>query len=86
MLAVEVISPSSRLIDPSLKKAAYARLGVRWFCLIDPDPQHPALTAYELDRDGYREIASVSGDEPLVVGEPISVTIVPADLVRGVLP
>jgi Uma2 family endonuclease len=86
VLAVEVISPSSRLIDPSLKKAAYARLGVRWFWLIDPDPQHPSLTTFELAGDGYREIASVAGDEPLVLSAPISVTIVPADLVRGLLP
>lgn len=86
VLAVEVISPSSRLIDPNLKKALYARLGVRSFWLIDPDPASPELVAYELAAGEYREVARVSGAEPYEAREPFPVTIVPAELVRGLLP
>jgi Uma2 family endonuclease len=48
LLAVEVISPTSRLRDTSLKKAAYARLGVPSFWLVDPDMERPSLTVFEL--------------------------------------
>src|SRR5215469_3716001 len=37
LLAIEVISPTSRLRDASLKKAAYARIGVPSFWLADPN-------------------------------------------------
>lgn len=86
LLAVEVISPSSRLVDANLKKAAYARLGVASFWLIDPDVQRPQLTAFELAGDGYRQIAQVSGAEPFAATEPFPVTVVPAELARGLLP
>jgi Uma2 family endonuclease len=86
LLAVEVTSPGSRLIDPNLKKALYARLGVRSFWLIDPDPRCPGLIAFELSRGEYHEIARVSGDEPFGAVRPFPVTIVPAELVRGLRP
>ena len=37
LLAVEVISPTSRLRDASLKKAVYARLGTPSYWLVDPN-------------------------------------------------
>jgi Uma2 family endonuclease len=36
VLVVEVFSPDSRLVDANLKRAAYARLGVPWYWLVDP--------------------------------------------------
>ncbi|MEO8888107.1 MAG: Uma2 family endonuclease [Jatrophihabitantaceae bacterium] len=86
VLAVEVISPSSRLIDPHLKKALYARLGVRSFWLIDPDPQQPELTAYVLVSGEYQETARVIGDQAYRAQEPFVATVVPSELVRGLLP
>jgi Uma2 family endonuclease len=86
LLAVEVISPTSRLRDASLKKAVYARLGVPSFWLIDPDPDQPALTAFELAGPAYRQEAHAAGDTPWTASRPFPVTVVPADLVAGLHP
>jgi len=86
LLAVEVISPTSRLRDTSLKKAAYARLGVSSFWLADPDPGNPAVTGYELNGGDYREVATVRGSTPWLAERPFSARIVPADLVAGLRP
>jgi Uma2 family endonuclease len=84
LLAVEVISPCSRLPDASLKKAFYARLGARSYWLVDP--VKPALTALELASDGYAEVGYVAGDQSWQASQPFTVTITPAALVRGCQP
>jgi len=82
LLTVEVLSPSSRLRDASLKEAFYARLGVHSYWLLDP--VKPALTAFELRSDSYAELACVAGDEAWHASEPFEVVIRPAELIRGV--
>ncbi|MGH3070145.1 MAG: Uma2 family endonuclease, partial [Streptosporangiaceae bacterium] len=83
----EVISPTSRLRDASLKKAFYARLGSPSFWLVDPGRRgKPSLTAFELTGGTYREIAHVAGAESWTATLPYPVGIVPADLVRGLQP
>jgi hypothetical protein len=37
VLAVEVLSPSGRLIDLNLKRAAYQRMGTPSYWVLDPD-------------------------------------------------
>jgi Uma2 family endonuclease len=86
LLAVEVISPTSRLRDASLKRAVYARLGVPSFWLIDPDPERPALTAFQLAGSGYRQEAHVVGSASWTTSRPFLVSVVPADLVAGLRP
>lgn len=86
LLAVEVISPTSRLRDASLKKAVYARLGVPSFWLIDPDPQQPALTVFELAGSGYRQEAHSVADERWTASRPFPLSVVPAELVAGLRP
>ena len=86
VLAVEVISPTSRLKDANLKKAVYARLGVESFWLIDPDPDQPALTVFELGAHEYGQVAYIVGGEAFEAERPFSVRIVPADLVAGLRP
>jgi Uma2 family endonuclease len=62
-----------------LKKAAYERLGVPSYWLIDPD--EPSLTVFELDPDGhYVEVAKAAGTEPYQATHPFPVRIVPVDL------
>ncbi|MGI8445585.1 MAG: Uma2 family endonuclease [Streptosporangiaceae bacterium] len=63
VLAVEVISPSSRLRDAHLEKAVCARLGSPSFWLVDPARAKPSLTVFELADGAYREVACVAGDE-----------------------
>jgi Uma2 family endonuclease len=86
VLAVEVVSPSSRLKDANLKKAAYARLGTQGFWLVDPDMEVPTLTAWELDGGDYRQIEHVVGDEVFQPSRPFPVKFSPADLVVGLRP
>jgi Uma2 family endonuclease len=82
VLAVEVSSASGRLTDASLKRAVYARMGVQSFWLVDPDPEQPSLTAFELTDVDYRQVAHVVGDQVFTAERPFGVRIMPAELVR----
>ena len=86
LLAVEVISPASRLRDGSLKKAVYARLGTPSYWLVDPNPDKPSLTVFELSGREYTEAGQVTGDQPWDATQPFPVRVVPADLVRRLRP
>lgn len=79
VLAVEVLSPSTALHDRNTKKAAYERMGVQSYWLVDPDV--PSLTVFELDGDGrYRQHAEVAGDQAFHAERPFAVSVVPAEL------
>lgn len=86
LLAVEVISPTSRLRDASLKKAVYARLGTPSYWLVDPHPDKPSLTVFEVADGDYTETAHVTGEESWTAEQPFPVRVVPAELVRGLRP
>ena len=86
LLAVEVLSHSTRLKDRNLKKAHYERIGVASYWILDP-AEPGALTAFELDGDGrYRQVAHVEGDEEFVATRPFRITVVPARLLDGLRP
>lgn len=79
LLAVEVLSPSTRMFDLTVKRAAYERMGTPSFWVLDPDV--PGLQVFELDAAGsYQLIAAVSGSEPFDATKPFAVRIVPAEL------
>ena len=61
LLAVEVLSPSSRRRDLGDKLTAYRDAGVPSYWVVDPDD--PRLRAWQLVEGDYAEIADVSGDE-----------------------
>jgi Uma2 family endonuclease len=79
LLAVEVLSPSTRLIDLNLKRGAYEALGTSSYWVIDP--HLPAITAWELVEGRYVEAGHAEGDQPLVLERPFPVRIVPQELV-----
>lgn len=86
LLAAEVLSRSTRLVDRNLKKAHYERIGVTSYWILDPD-EPGALTAFELDDNGrYRQIAHVEGDEEFTAMRPFPVTVVPARLLDELQP
>jgi Uma2 family endonuclease len=85
VLAVEVLSHSTRLKDRNLKKAHYERIGVQAYWILDPT-EPGALTAFELDAGAYRQIAHVEGDAEFTANRPFSVTVVPARLLDGLRP
>ena len=79
LLAVEVLSPSTRRVDLTLKRSRYQAAGCASYWVVDPD--EPSLTAWEL-RDGeYVEVAHVVGEEPYAAAAPFDVVVTPARLV-----
>lgn len=78
VLAIEVLSPSTRLIDLNLKKARYEQAGCPSYWTVDPDRLE--LTAWEFIDGAYVQVAHVSGQEAFEATTPFPVTVVPADL------
>jgi Uma2 family endonuclease len=81
LLAVEVRSPSTALIDLNRKKATYERFGVPSYWIADPEPARPEITVFELRANGY--VLEATSTQPLTVSHPFAVTISPADLTKG---
>jgi Uma2 family endonuclease len=79
LLAVEVLSPATRLVDLHLKRARYAEAGVASYWVIDPDAT--SLVAWELREAVYVEVARVAGDDVFVADRPFATRITPGDLV-----
>lgn len=82
LLAVEVRSPSTALVDLNLKRAAYERHGVASYWLVDPDRQAPTVTVLELTDGHYVERGTATGAERLAVEAPFPFVLEPADLLR----
>ncbi|QBR92270.1 Uma2 family endonuclease [Nocardioides euryhalodurans] len=80
LLAVEILSPSTRHVDLSLKRARYEVAGCPAYWVVDPDALE--LTAWELSGDAYREVGHVSGDAAFAATQPFPVEVVPTELVR----
>lgn len=73
LLVVEVMSPSSRWMDPTVKRAKYQAAGVP-ACWI-ADPVAPRLTVLELDGGGYVERALLQSGESVTLTRPYDVTV-----------
>jgi Uma2 family endonuclease len=80
LLAVEVLSPSTRRIDLHLKLARYEAAGCPAYWVVDPDL--PSLTAWQLEAGRYGEVARVVGGEAWTATSPFEVTVVPDSLTR----
>ena len=78
LLAVEVLSPSTRRKDRVLKFSKYEEAGVESYGIVDG--QRPSVTAYGL-RDGrYAEIGTATGAQTLELRRPFPVRITPSEL------
>ena len=79
-LAVEILSPSTRLYDLNTKKSALERAGCPAYWVVDPSG--PSITAWEL-RDGrYIQTQHVTGDETFSAETPFQVSFRPAELLH----
>ena len=78
LLAVEVLSPSTRRIDLMLKRSRYEAAGCLSYWVVDPD--EPRVTAWELRGGTYGLAGEASGDDPLQLSRPFPVTVVPSRL------
>jgi Uma2 family endonuclease len=82
LLAVEVVSPSSKTHDRVTKRDVYARLGIPSYWLVD-SKRPGAILALTLDPSGvYVPAAEAVGDEELEVNQPFPMRITPAALFR----
>lgn len=77
-LVVEIVDPSSTINDLNNKKAAYARMGVPHYWVLDP--ARPAMLVYELDDGHYRRVAWVTAEEAFETDEPFPVRVVLTEL------
>lgn len=79
LLAIEVISPSSRGFDLVLKRDRLERAGIPSYWVVDP--LDPRLIVWELHDGRYVEVADVRDDETFTASQPYAVTLVPSGLV-----
>ncbi|MCI0686403.1 MAG: Uma2 family endonuclease [Sporichthyaceae bacterium] len=86
VLAIEVASPSTRLIDRNLKLAAFERFGAASFWLVDASSSDPMVTVFDLVDGKYEQLAEITGDQELTVTRPFPIRLRPSDLVAGLLP
>jgi len=74
LLAVEILSPSTRRVDLLLKRDRYQAAGIPSYWIVDPEG--PGVTVLELVDGIYQEGARAEGAEPCTVLAPFPVTIV----------
>lgn len=74
LLAVEVLSPSTRRFDLLLKRDRYQTAGIPSYWVIDP--AEPSITVLELDASGsYVEVARSVGEQVVSLHLPFPVTV-----------
>ena len=78
LLAVEVLSPSTRSVDLLLKRGLYAESGVEAYWVVDP--LEPSIRAWTLVAGEYAEQVSATGQDVLEVRHPFPVSVCPARL------
>ena len=78
VLAIEVLSPSTRHIDLRLKRAKFEEVGVLGYWVVDPD--EPSITAFELHAGRYEVAAQEQARGTFTTHVPFPITLVPAEL------
>ena len=77
-LAIEIVSPSTTLIDRSTKPQLYARCGVPYLWLVDPEGR--SVEAFVLGPQGYALAVRASGTEPVSPPPFPDLNVIPASL------
>lgn len=80
LLAVEVLSPSTRSKDLLLKRGLYEQAGVSSYWVVDPD--EPSLRAWDLVDGAYVEVTHAVGDAAVRLSLPFRVEVTPSALLR----
>ncbi len=82
-LVVEILSPSTRLLDLHVKRERYASAGVPSYWIVDPglDDVEPSIVLCDLVEGRYVETAAAIGDVKVTSAAPFPVTFAPASLI-----
>lgn len=80
LLAIDVLSPSSRFKDTSAKMDALEEAGCPHYWVIDPE--EPSVLAWDLVDGAYVTAGRAVGHESLALERPFAITITPAALLR----
>lgn len=78
LLAIEVLSPSTRRIDLSLKRLRYEAAGCASYWVVDPVV--PSLTAWDLSDGVYARSSTATDEETFRATSPFEVDLVPREL------
>lgn len=85
VLAVEILSVSTRSKDRIIKQEIYRAAGVPSFWIVDPgdlaERSVPTIEIYQLYGDTYVLDATIVGDQGYTVREPFSVRLCPSALI-----
>jgi Uma2 family endonuclease len=77
-LVIEIVSPSTTVIDRSTKRQLYARHGVPYYWIVDPEAR--VVEAYVVSEGAYRLSARVAGPEPVSLPPFPDLAFAPASL------
>jgi Uma2 family endonuclease len=77
-LVVEILSPSTTLIDRSTKRQLYRRYGVPYYWIVDPEAR--AIEACGLSEGEYQLITRAAGQEAVSLPPFPDLALVPASL------
>jgi Uma2 family endonuclease len=80
-LAIEIISPSSRLLDRITKHQLFERHGVPYYWIVDPDAR--TLEVYQLFDNGYALVKRATGPEPVALPPFPDLAFVPDSIFLG---
>lgn len=78
LLAVEILSPSTRVKDLLVKRALYEDSGVAAMWVVDLD--EPSVTGWVLRAGRWSDERRAVGAEPFVAEQPFPVTVTPSAL------
>ena len=80
ILAVEVLSPSTRRVDLLKKRVKYESAKVPSYWVVDPDL--PSLLAFDLVEGRYQVVGKAEQDQGVELEHPFPITVRPASLLE----
>lgn len=85
-LIVEITSPGNAVADRAVKPQLYAQAGIPHYLRVELGAAGPCAAVCRLERDHYVQVASIDPGRPLVLAEPIAVTLDLATLAAATRP
>lgn len=80
VLVVEILEQYTAVHDLNSKKAAYERMGVASYWVVDP--LQPSLVVFEHQDGRLKQVAEATGEDGFAAERPFGLRVVPATLLR----